>query len=86
MTWKDIQIRYPDRWLLVEILEGHLEGHRYIPDDLDVLNTFDSSESAAEKFEILCREEVNRNILLAHGSKASLELKSPVRLPVRPRL
>lgn len=48
MRWPDVQMAYPDQWLVIEALEAHTEGNRRILDQITVVEACPDSVTAMQ--------------------------------------
>ena len=75
MRWPDIRTTHPDRWLLVEALEAHSEGHRRIVDRLAVLEVCPDGATALQRYRELHREHPDRELYYVHTANSELTIE-----------
>ncbi len=75
MTWQELRILYPDRWVLVEALEAtSREGHRIIS-LLQLVGDFDNDwPQAWEQYKALHHTDKQRECYVVHTSKETLDI------------
>lgn len=69
MRWDEVRCIYPNRFVLLQILESHIEGHKKYIDDVAIIKALDDSKQAT-------RELVNAKpgTLVYHTSKDKIEV------------
>lgn len=69
MRWNEVKRIYPDRFVLLQILESHIEGDKKIIDDVAIIKAIDDPKQAT-------RELVNAKpgTLVYHTSKDEIEV------------
>ena len=50
MTWSEIRVRYPWRWVVFEIVRAHMDGPRRVLDDLRVCSAYQDPFSAINDY------------------------------------
>ncbi len=75
MKWSDIQVSYPDKWLLVEALKASSEVGRRTLIDLDVIGAYTDSMNAMEVYGELHREGPGRELYVLHSSLETPEIE-----------
>jgi hypothetical protein len=72
MRWEEVQERFPNEWVVLEATKAHSsEGQRYI-EEVVVIDQFDNSIAAMNKYNDLHREEPHREYCFFHTSRPSL--------------
>lgn len=49
MKWEEVRKIYPDRFVLLQILESHIEGDRKYIDDVAIIRAIDDSKEATRE-------------------------------------
>ncbi|QGQ99325.1 hypothetical protein EHS13_32915 [Paenibacillus psychroresistens] len=72
MRWEEVQERFPNEWVVLEAIKAHSsEGQRYI-EEVVVIDQFDNSIAAMNKYNDLHREEPHREYCFFHTTHPSL--------------
>lgn len=72
MRWKEVQERFPNEWVVLEVLRAHsINGYRYI-EDVIIVDRFEGSLEAMERYEELRKEQPNREYCFFHTSREEL--------------
>ncbi len=83
MIWKEIQESFPHQWLLVEAIKAHSEGGKRILDDLTVINTYPDSRTALKSYAQFRQEAPDREYVVLHTSRQTLDIKERHWLGIR---
>lgn len=83
MTWQHAREHYPEQWLLVEALQAHSKDNQWIVEDLAVIEAFDDSVAAMKRYRELHRQAPQRELLVFHTSRATLDIQERVYLGIR---
>ncbi len=69
MKWEEVKKIYPDKYVLLQVLESHIEGERKYIDDVALIRALNDSKEAT-------RELVNAKpgTLVYHTSKERIEV------------
>lgn len=69
MKWEEVRKIYPKTYVLLQILESHVEGDKKLIDDVAIIRAIDDSKEAT-------RELVNAKpgILVYHTAKDKIEV------------
>jgi hypothetical protein len=69
MKWEEVKKIYPDKYVLLQVLESHIDGDRKYIDDVAIIRSLDDSKEAT-------RELVNAKpgTLVYHTSKDKIEV------------
>ena len=72
MRWQEVQERFPNEWVVLEVIEAHSDsGHRYI-EDVIIIDRFEDSLDAMNRYEELRRDQPQREYSFFHTSRESL--------------
>ena len=72
MRWQEIQKRFPNEWVVLEVIKAHSEdGHRYI-EEVVVVDRFENSLDAMDRYEKLRKEQPQREYCFFHTSRPNL--------------
>lgn len=72
MRWEEVQERFPEEWVVMEATKAHSnEGHRYI-EEVIVIDTYDDSTGALQRYSELHRENPQREYCFFHTSRPEL--------------
>jgi hypothetical protein len=74
MTWEEARERFPARWLLFEAIAAHSEGGKRIVEQLSVIEDYPDSVPAIQRYTALHREFPQRELLVAHTSRPTLDI------------
>ena len=75
MRWEEIRQKYPRQWLLVEATAAHSEDHMRVLDELEVLDVFDNSPAALERYKKEHHANPMRELFVLHTSRKNLEIE-----------
>lgn len=75
MTWKELRMQYPNRWLLIEARVAHSEAHQRIVDDVSVVSEFEESQVALQHYLALHKQNPQSELYVAHTSREDLEIE-----------
>jgi hypothetical protein len=69
MKWEEVKKIYPERYVLLQVLQSHVEGDKKYIDDVAIIRAIDDSKEAT-------RELVNAKpgTLVYHTSKDKIEI------------
>ena len=69
MKWEEVKKIYPEKYVLLQVLESHVEGDKKYIDDVAIIRSIDDSKEAT-------RELVNAKpgTLVYHTSKDKIEV------------
>lgn len=72
MRWQDVQERFPNEWVVMEVMKAHSDsGYRYIK-DVVVIDRFESSLDAMDRYEELRKDQPEREYCFFHTSREKL--------------
>ncbi|MTW20429.1 hypothetical protein [Allochromatium palmeri] len=75
MKWTEIQVEYPDKWLVVEAIRFHEEGNVFVADDLAVVELCQDGAAAFAAYRRLHRADPTREFVFAHTSRQDLRIE-----------
>jgi hypothetical protein len=75
MRWQDIQVAYPNAWLVVEAIQSHQEDNLFVPDDLAVVETCCDGADAFAAYRRRHRANPEREWLFVHTSRQHLRVE-----------
>jgi hypothetical protein len=75
MRWADVRATFPDRWLLVEALDAHSEGHRRVIDNMAVVEQCQDGPAALQRYRELRLEHPDRELYYVHTGNEALEIE-----------
>lgn len=75
MKWQDIQVAYPNAWLVVEAIQSHQEDNLFVPDDLAVVETCCNGADAFAAYRRRHRANPEREWLFVHTSRPHLRVE-----------
>jgi hypothetical protein len=76
MRWPEIQIAYPNQWLIVEALEAHTTQQQLRElDRLAVIETCVDGQVAMRRYRQLHQEYPQREFYFVHTSRDELEIQ-----------
>ncbi len=75
MRWPEVQVTYPNQWLVIEAMEAHTQGNRRILDHITVVEVCPDSVIAMQTYRRLHQRYPLREFYFVHTSRASLEIK-----------
>lgn len=75
MKWEQIRHKYPGRWLLVEAVRAHSEDHKRIPDEIDVIDEFDDSPAALQRYKKEHHNNPTSELFVLHTSRKKLDIE-----------
>ncbi|WP_395088720.1 hypothetical protein [Armatimonas sp.] len=84
MTWIEAREQFPNRWLIFEVIHGHLEAGQWRVDELSVLES-KAAPSVFQRYSELQRTHPGRELGFFHTSQTTLALEEAPRPQVRPR-
>jgi len=69
MRWNEVQERFPDEWVVLEVTKAFSkEGQRFI-EEMTVIDSFDDSVKALKRYSELHRQEPHREYCFFHTSR-----------------
>ncbi|SOC24999.1 hypothetical protein SAMN05880501_1182 [Ureibacillus xyleni] len=72
MRWQEVQKRFPNEWVVLEVIVAHSDdGYRYI-DEVVVVDKFENSLDAMERYEKLRKGQPQREYCFFHTSRQEL--------------
>lgn len=75
MKWEQIRARFPDCWVLLDVVEARSEGNMRIPEELNVLAEFPDSTTAMKHYQLEHRLKPQRELLVLHTSRETIEIE-----------
>ena len=85
MKWQDIQVAYPNAWLVVEAIHSHQEDNLFVPDDLAVVETCCNGADAFAAYRRRHRADPEREWLFVHTSRPHLRVEQRLWLGIGTR-
>lgn len=83
MKWTDVRNKYPNKWILIKVIEAKSENGLRIVENLEVLNTFERSQDALKEYSIKHKLNKSDEMYVYHSSKDSLKISERVWMGVR---
>ncbi|CUS04523.2 conserved protein of unknown function [Candidatus Promineifilum breve] len=83
MKWDDVRQSYPSQWLLVEAIAARSEDGRRVLDELAVIDVFDDSTAAWERYRQLHHDAADREFYILHTDREELDIAERVWLGIR---
>jgi hypothetical protein len=74
MRWDQVRADHPDRWLVVEALEAHSDGHRRVLDRLAVVEVCADGAGAMRRYRALHAQHPERELYFVHTGNAELDI------------
>jgi hypothetical protein len=74
VLWQEVRDHYPEKWVLVEALDGRTEGDKRIVQDLSVIDTFSDSMEGFDRYRALHRNAPQRELYVVHTGRESLDI------------
>ncbi|SDI48139.1 hypothetical protein [Natribacillus halophilus] len=72
MRWQEVKKRFPNEWVVLEVIKAHSEnGYRYI-EDVVIIDRFENSLEAMERYEELRKDQPQREYCFFHTSRQNL--------------
>lgn len=72
MRWVEVQKRFPNEWVVLEVIKAHsIDGQRYI-DEIVVIDRFEESIEAMHRYDELRQKQPNREYCFFHTSRPNL--------------
>ncbi|MBO0994865.1 hypothetical protein [Bacillus sp. SD088] len=72
MRWLEVQKRFPNEWVVLEVMKAHSkEGKRYI-EEIVVIDRFEKSSEAMRRYDELRKEKPYREYCFFHTSRPNL--------------
>ena len=65
---------HPDRWLVIDALEAHTEGHRRLVDRIGVVDVCPDGASAFQRYRELHGAHPERELYFVHTGNADLDI------------
>ncbi len=67
MKWKEVQAKYPDKWVKLQILNSHEVDNKEYIDDMSVINILNNEDEASEEL-VTCGD----NEIVYHTKKEEI--------------
>ncbi len=83
MTWQEIREKFPQQWLLVEAIKAHSDSGKRILEELTVIKIFSDSRTALKSYAQFQREAPEREYVVLHTSRQTLDIKERRWLGIR---
>lgn len=74
MTWDDVRRLYPNRWVVVEAEEAHIENDRRVITQLNVAAVCSDPEETMRRFSELSRLDRLREYYPLHTDREELDI------------
>ena len=74
MKWEDVQRSFPGQWVLVEAIAAHSKDGMRIVEDMSVIDRFDDSLDAFQKYKELHRLHPCREYFYVHTDRKELDI------------
>lgn len=72
MKWGEVQQKFPNEWVVVEVTKAHSQDdHRFI-DELNMINRYDNSPEAMRRYYELHRQNPTKEYGFFHTSRPTL--------------
>ncbi|QQK80829.1 hypothetical protein HUG20_13615 [Salicibibacter cibi] len=72
MRWQEVKKRFPNEWVVLEVIKAHSEnGYRYI-EDVVIIDRFENSLEAMNRYEELRKDQPQREYCFFHTSRQNL--------------
>lgn len=72
MRWQEVQERFPDEWVVLEVIKAYSSnGYRHI-EDVIIIDRFENSREAMLRYEELRKDQPQREYCFFHTSRESL--------------
>ncbi|MDC3424753.1 hypothetical protein NC797_09550 [Aquibacillus sp. 3ASR75-11] len=72
MRWQEVQKRFPNEWVVLEVIKAHSDdGHRYI-EEVVVVDRFENSLEAMDRYEKIRKDQLLREYCFFHTSRENL--------------
>lgn len=72
MRWQEVQKRFPNEWVVLEVINAHSDdGYRYI-EEVVVVDKFENSLEAMDSYEKLRKDQPQREYCFFHTSRENL--------------
>ncbi|MDX2140376.1 MAG: hypothetical protein SF123_19985 [Chloroflexota bacterium] len=84
MTWNEVRILHPNRWVLLEAINAHSENNRHIVEDMTVAGVYETSLEAWQRYHELHRLYPQRDLFPYHTSHSQIDIAERVWIGVRP--
>lgn len=75
MKWSEVRQHFPSQWLLVEATRAHSENNHRILEDLAVIATFATGQSAMDSYADLHEKAPDRELYVLHTDREELEIE-----------
>jgi hypothetical protein len=75
MQWHEIRERFPDKWVVVEAIEVHLDGDRRYLDELSLIGVSDESPGAVQEYKRLHQRWPQREYYVFSTQRETLEVR-----------
>lgn len=84
VKWCDVKNAYPNKWLLIEALEAHVEGIIYVPDSIMVIGAYLESREAFTNYKTAHNRNPRKELLVVHSSRNDLKMEQIQRGIINP--
>ena len=74
MRWEDARKQHPEKWLVIEALDAHSEGHQRVIDQLTIVEVCADGAAAFRRYRELHAEHPDRELYFAHTANSELEI------------
>jgi hypothetical protein len=75
MRWSDVRAVYPDRRLVIEALEAHTVGNRWILDRIAVVDVCQDGRETMKRYGELHRQHPQRELCFVHTLNVALDIE-----------
>ena len=69
MKWEDVRKLYPEKYVLLQVLESHVEGEKKYIDDVAIIRAIDDSKEATRELVI-----AKQGTLVYHTASDKIEV------------
>lgn len=83
MNWDDAKNKYPNKWVLIKVIDAKSENGLRIVEKLEVLNAFENSQEALKEYSIKHKLNKYDEMYVYHTSKDTLKISERVWMGVR---
>lgn len=72
MRWQEVQERFPNEWIVLEVIKAHSDkGYRHI-EDVVIIERYENSLDAMERYGELRKNQPQREYCFFHTSRENL--------------
>lgn len=75
MRWAEVQVDYPTQWVLIEAIDAKTLDKKRIIEDMEVIDAFDNSKVAMQKYLELHKQYPDREMYVVHTSRSQLDIE-----------